>query len=110
MLKNKCYKVKKKASDQDFCQFLLELLNPLGLSFTIDDQVVVITASKAKDDVYKELTIKGRVFMKDSTGVPGATVILKGTSTGVITNMAGEFTITIPYTESPVLIFSFLGM
>ena len=86
------------------------MLRPLGLSFTIDDQVVVITASKAKDDVEKELTIKGRVFMKDSTGVPGATVILKGTSTGVITNMAGEFTITIPYTESPVLIFSFLGM
>lgn len=109
-LVNKCGKVNVDATDQDFSQLLLELLNPLGLSFTIDDQVVVITASKAKDDVEKELTIKGRVFMKDSTGVPGATVILKGTSTGVITNMAGEFTITIPYTESPVLIFSFLGM
>ena len=109
-LVNKCGKVNVDATDQDFSQLLLELLNPLGLSFTIDDQVVVITASKAKDDVKKELTIKGRVFMKDSTGVPGATVILKGTSTGVITNMAGEFTITIPYTESPVLIFSFLGM
>ena len=88
-LVNKCGKVNIDATDQDFSQLLLELLNPLGLSFTIDDQVVVITASKAKDDVKKELTIKGRVFMKDSTGVPGATVILKGTSTGVITNMAG---------------------
>lgn len=108
-LVGKCGKVNVEATDKDFSQLLEDLLKPLGLSFKIDDRVVVITASKAKDEK-KGMTIKGRVFMADSTGVAGATVILKGTSTGVVTNMAGEFTITIPEMESPVFIFSFMGM
>lgn len=108
-LVGKCGKVNVEATNKDFSQLLEDLLKPLGLSFKIDDRVVVITASQAKDEK-KSMTIKGRVFMADSTGVAGATVILKGTSTGVITNMAGEFTITIPEMESPVLIFSFMGM
>ena len=108
-LVGKCGKVNVDVTNEDFSQLLKALLNPLGLSFTIDDQVVIVTRAKIRDEK-KEITIKGRVFMKDSTGVPGATVILKGTSTGVITNMAGEFVITVPYVESPVLVFSFLGM
>ena len=108
-LVGKCGKVNVDVTNEDFSQLLKALLNPLGLSFTIDDQVVIVTRAKIGDEK-KEITIKGRVFMKDSTGVPGATVILKGTSTGVITNMAGEFVITVPYVESPVLVFSFLGM
>lgn len=109
-LVGKCGKVNVDVTDREFDELLKDLLSPLGLAFTIDDQVVVITPVKMEDNKKKEITIKGRVFTKDSTGVPGATVILKGTSTGVITNIAGEFTITIPYTESPVLKFSFLGM
>lgn len=105
-----CGKVDVQATDKDFSQLLDEMLRPLGLSFTIDDKVVIITAGKAKDDEKKEITIRGRLFLKDSTTVPGATVLLKGTSIGVTTNMDGEFTFTIPYMESPVLIFSFLGM
>ena len=108
-LVGKCGKVNVEATNKDLSLLLEDLLKPLGLSFQIDDRVVVITTSKMKDEK-KMITIKGRVFMADSTGVAGATVILKGTSTGVITNMAGEFTITIPEMESPVFIFSFMGM
>ena len=98
-LVGKCGKVNVEATNKDFSQLLEDLLSPLGLSFKIDDRVVVITAARVKDekkDEKKMITIKGRLFMADSTTVPGATVILKGTSTGVITDMAGEFTITIP--------------
>ena len=109
-LVGKCGKVNVEAVDKDFSQLLKELLNPLGLSFTIDDKVVIITNARTNDEKKKNITIRGRVMMSDSTGVPGATVILKGTSTGVSTNMAGEFILTIPYTESPVLVFSFVGM
>lgn len=105
-----CGKINVDATDKEFNQLLEDLLRPLGLSFTIDDQVIVITTSKTEEDIKEMITIKGRVFVKDSTGVPGASVILKGTSTGVITNMAGEFAIMIPNMKAPVLIFSFLGM
>lgn len=108
-LVGKCGKVNVDATDKDFSLLLEDLLKPLGLSFKIDDKVVVITVAQAKDEK-KMITIKGRAFTADSVGVAGATVILKGTTTGVITNMAGEFTITIPEMKSPILIFSFMGM
>lgn len=108
-LVGKCGKVNVDATDKDFSLLLEDLLKPLGLSFKIDDKVVVITVAQAKDEK-KMITIKGRAFTADSVGVAGATVILKGTTTGVITNMAGEFTITIPEMKEPVLIFSFMGM
>ena len=108
-LVGKCGKVNVEATNKDFSLLLEDLLKPLGLSFKIDDKVVVITVAQAKDEK-KMITIKGRVFTADSSGVAGATVILKGTTTGVITNMAGEFTLTIPEMKEPVLIFSFMGM
>lgn len=108
-LVGKCGKVNVEATDKDFSQLLEDLLKPLGLSFQIDDKVVVITAGQVKDEK-KMITIKGRVFTADSCGVAGATVMLKGVTIGVITNMAGEFTITIPETKDPVLVFSFMGM
>nr|WP_231932229.1 MULTISPECIES: SusC/RagA family TonB-linked outer membrane protein [Butyricimonas] len=108
-LVGKCGKVNVEATNKDFSLLLEDLLKPLGLSFKIDDKVVVITVAQAKDEK-KMITIKGRAFTADSSGVAGATVILKGTTTGVITNMAGEFTLTIPEMKEPVLIFSFMGM
>lgn len=109
-LLNKCGKINIDVTTRDFSQVLTDLLHPLDLSFTIDDHVVIITESKKQEDLKKKIVIKGRVFVKDSTGVPGATVVLKGTSTGVITNMAGEFTIVIPWMEMPVLVFSYMGL
>lgn len=109
-LVDKCDRVDVEAINKDFNELLEDLLRPLGLSFEIDDSVVIITESKFQGDEKKMILIKGRVFMQDSTGVPGATITLKGTSMGVITNMAGEFKFEIPYVEAPVFVVSFLGL
>ncbi len=55
------------------------------------------------------ITIKGRVtdnVLKE--GVPGASVSIKGTSTGTITDFDGNYTLTVPSKET-VLVFSFIG-
>ena len=96
--------------EQEFRQILENLLQPYQLSFSIDDQVVVIKEQKNEEKQKEKITITGKVFMKDGSAVPGATIILKGTSMGVITNADGEFSITIPYMESPILVCSFLGL
>lgn len=44
----------------------------------------------------------------DDLGIPGASVVVKGTTQGVITDMNGNFTITSAGT-SDVLVFSFVG-
>lgn len=104
-----CGRVDVDARDEDFSQLLAGVLKPLGLAFTIDDRVVVITRDDEKK-APKELIIKGRVLMKDSTSLPGATVIVKGTSVGVVTDNNGRFTLSVLNVENPVLVFSFVGL
>lgn len=53
-------------------------------------------------------TVTGVVTSEDGAALPGVTVILKGTSTGTITDGAGIYSITVP-DDGGTLIFSFIG-
>lgn len=54
------------------------------------------------------ITIKGVVKDADGESMPGVNVLLKGTTTGVVTGADGEYTITVP-NENAVLVYSFIG-
>ena len=54
--------------------------------------------------------VRGTVQDKDNEPLPGVTILLKGTNSGVVTDMNGKYTITIPATGNPVLVFTFIGM
>lgn len=58
----------------------------------------------------KSKTVSGTV--KDATGAPivGATVVIKGTTIGTLTNQEGKFSISVPEGKGSVLVISFLGM
>ncbi|WP_339864276.1 TonB-dependent receptor [uncultured Algoriphagus sp.] len=57
----------------------------------------------------REMTISGVVTSAtDGVTIPGATVILKGTTVGTVTNIDGEFTLEVPE-QGAVLIVSFIG-
>ncbi|MEN8116399.1 MAG: SusC/RagA family TonB-linked outer membrane protein [Bacteroidota bacterium] len=53
--------------------------------------------------------VSGTVIGADSKPIPGLTVIVKGTTTGAITNFEGKYTIpNVP--ENATIVFSFVGM
>ena len=54
-------------------------------------------------------TIQGRVTASDTQeSLPGATVLVKGTTTGTVTDIDGYYTLQVP--EGPIiLVFSFIG-
>ncbi|NDV45914.1 SusC/RagA family TonB-linked outer membrane protein [Paludibacter sp. 221] len=55
-------------------------------------------------------SISGKILSAENEEpIIGATILLKGTSTGTITDVDGEFSITVPNTSS-VLVVSFIGM
>lgn len=56
----------------------------------------------------QELVITGHVSDESNQPMPGVTVIEKGTSNGVSTNINGDYSITIN-TPEPILSFSFMG-
>lgn len=53
-------------------------------------------------------TVTGKVTSSNGEAIPGASIVIKGTTSGIITNLDGEYTITVP-DENAVLVFSFLG-
>lgn len=57
----------------------------------------------------QELSVKGVVTSADDgQPIPGATVVVKGKSTGITTNLDGAYTLKVP--GNATLIFSFVGL
>jgi len=55
-------------------------------------------------------TISGKVTSaEDGGGLPGVTVLVKGTQTGTITDLDGNYKLTIP-SDATTLVFQFVGM
>ncbi|MFV0555420.1 MAG: SusC/RagA family TonB-linked outer membrane protein [Mangrovibacterium sp.] len=53
-------------------------------------------------------TITGKVIAEDGTGVPGATVVQKGTNNGAVSDVDGNY--SIKAAGDATLVFSFVGM
>jgi TonB-linked SusC/RagA family outer membrane protein len=51
--------------------------------------------------------VKGRIVSADGEGIPGVTVVVKGTSTGTVTDSSGNYSISAP--ADAVLVYSYLG-
>ncbi len=98
---------------------LEQLFEGTDVSFMIDDRQVflykkddlkslnpLVAASKAEQQQGK--AISGSVKDQKGEAIPGVTIIVKGTTTGVITDGQGNFNIRIPNNQS-VLQFSFVG-
>jgi TonB-linked SusC/RagA family outer membrane protein len=54
-------------------------------------------------------TIQGKVVDSDNDPLPGVSVIVKGTTIGTVTNIEGEFALSVP-PDAETLVFSFVGM
>ncbi|MDN3668520.1 TonB-dependent receptor [Echinicola jeungdonensis] len=55
-----------------------------------------------------EIEVSGTVVDDSGFPIPGVSVLVKGTTTGVATDLDGKFSLTVPSSES-VLVFSYLG-
>ncbi len=68
--------------------------------------LITVTASMA---YAQEKTLTGKVSDQSGMLIPGATVVVKGTTLGTVTDNNGSFTlVNVP--EKSILVFSFVGM
>lgn len=58
---------------------------------------------------YAQQAVTGSVTGDDGIGIPGVTVLEKGTSKGTITNVDGNYTLNVA-SGNAVIVFSFVGM
>jgi len=54
-------------------------------------------------------TVKGTVYDGNNATLPGATILVKGTTLGTTTDLDGKFTLQVP-TTATTLVVSFIGM
>jgi TonB-linked SusC/RagA family outer membrane protein len=69
--------------------------------------VVVSTATASSAASRQNIPVSGRVVDAKGNGLPGVTVLAKGTSLGTSSAADGSFSLSVP--EGSTLVFSFLG-
>ncbi|HYG37336.1 MAG TPA: SusC/RagA family TonB-linked outer membrane protein, partial [Cytophagales bacterium] len=55
-----------------------------------------------------EITVTGTVTSSEDEALPGVSVVVKGTTTGTVTDTDGKYALTVPDTNG-TLVFSFIG-
>lgn len=78
-------------------------------SWSVVDNMIVITPRKLFV-APQEKVVQGTVRNARKESLPGVTVMLKGTTLGVVTDVEGNFKLTLPENKPTILVFSFVGM
>ncbi|MFD2722036.1 SusC/RagA family TonB-linked outer membrane protein [Hymenobacter monticola] len=66
-----------------------------------------VAAARPLNRPVADVPVSGRVTGPDGAGIPGVTVLVRGTTVGTSTNSDGAFNLTAP--EGSTLVFSFVG-
>lgn len=78
-------------------------------SFALEKGKIGMIETAELDIATQQIIIKGKVVTaEDNLGCPGANVMIKGTNQGTTTDFDGNFTISVPSSDS-ILVFSFIG-
>jgi len=67
--------------------------------------VLLVLSSSA---TFAQKTVTGTVLDEYDVGLPGVSVLVKGTTTGTATDIDGKFSLNVP-NDQAVLVFSFIG-
>ncbi|MCX6219732.1 MAG: TonB-dependent receptor [Bacteroidia bacterium] len=77
----------------------------------IGRQIALYDKNEMEPFISEQLSKKvaGKVTDSKGASIPGASVVIKGTTTGITTDNEGKFSLIIP-SDAKVLVFSFVGM
>ena len=109
-------KVSVTSEDARVEEILDEILPKQNLEYRVVDRQVIVfpteneTVTPAPSADQQERTVSGKVIDEEGLPLPGVTVIVKGTTIGVVTNIDGEYTLSGIPEKSRALEFSFVGM
>lgn len=103
-------KVSLDVKDADLEEVMATCLQGTGLWFRIEEQTVIVSPKFKAPEAVEGTVLTGVVTDKTGAPLPGVTVLVKGTSVGVSTDMDGKFTLKIPEPQKVILLFSMVGM
>lgn len=91
---------------------LASVLEGTDLTYSVNNRLIVVHKKNVETGLapsIQQSALAGKVTDRSGSGLPGVTVVIKGTTTGTVTDINGNFSLTnVPQTAR--LIFSFIGM
>lgn len=93
--------------EADLNKLMTTLLHGTHLSYTIQNDVIIITPTPQQE--VKKILLQGKVTDANKDPLPGVTIRMKNTHWGVSSSIKGEFRLEVPATDSVTLIFTFVG-
>ena len=104
-------KVNINASNQTINGILDELLKGTDISYSVVNRQIILSNLEGISELVtqQQKSISGKVTDNTNSPLPGVSVVIKGTTSGVITDMDGKYSI-LKLPENGVLQFSFVGM
>ena len=107
-------KVKLSTSTQSVGDILLEIAKQTNLEFRQVNKSISVKKGLKKEvekvtvSIQPERAITGSVKDEAGEGLPGATIMLKGTSIGAVTDAMGDFSLNVP-DDAETLVISYVG-
>ena len=95
-----------KATNQPLNEVLEQILAKTGFTFEIKDDQIMIIAQKETLTPIKR-TITGTIVDESDFPIIGGTIVIKGTATGVTSDINGNYSISA--STGDILVFSYLG-
>jgi len=93
-------------------QVLDEIFKDTGISYRVVGRQIVLYSDSSSKEIYEfgqTKEVRGKVTNEAGEPIPGATVAIKGTTSGTITGADGTYLLSkVP--DSAVLLFTFVGM
>ena len=102
-------------------KILDQVLQDFGVKYEIIDKQIIITPNHSISSKTEEIKLTEGVsqpgkreisgMIKDPKGIPlpGVSIVIKGTTLGIVSDSEGKFKINVP-SESKILVVSFIGM
>lgn len=107
-------KVSIMTKDKKLATFMEENLKPLRISYKVVDNQILLFQTPANKPIggvsnsAHRKTVSGIVQDETGAGLPGATVLVKGTSISTVTDSKGAFALEIANDEA-ILVVSYIG-
>ena len=108
-------KVDVQVEEKSIDQVLDKLFENTDISYSVKDRQILLINNRMMAGLVEgaasqqQKSISGKVTDQSGAPIPGASVVVKGTTTGVTTNNDGTFFLILP-NNAKILTFSFVGM
>ena len=88
-------------------EILDDILSGTNNTYTVlENNLVVITPKQ--NMIQQGFTVTGKVVDSEGDPLPGVNIVVQGTTTGAVSDLNGNYTVTVP-NEKATLVFSFVG-